>query len=73
MIVQNDAGVRGRQGGDLSSVSEPQLSEVREQPEFSSPLVSLRLLQQKWTARDHQPHEGFDKFHHQFPLLAAAD
>lgn len=73
MIVQNDPGVRGRQGGDLSSVSEPQLSEVREQVEFSSPLVSLRLLQQKWTARDQQPHEGFDKFHHQFPLLAAAD
>lgn len=26
--------------------------------------MSLRLLLQKWTARDHQPHGGFDKLHH---------
>ena len=61
------------QGGDLSSFSEARLSEVREQPEFSSTLVSSRLLLQNWTARDHQPQEGFGKLHHQFPLLEAAD
>lgn len=61
------------QGGDLCSFSEPQLCEVREHPEFSSTLVSSRLLLQNWRAGDHQPHEGFDKLHHQFPLLEAAD